>query len=186
MAIYGWHFLNVDRKLRYGDGRVVKTGRTLSLKKGDPELCKKGMHASRTIYQALWYATSYQRILCRVVVSGDIIEDEEKFVGRHRKVLWSVNANKPLLSFCLDCKKRYESNVHRKESRIRGYLQSGFDHTSSALNYSRIPNYEFMLFDSARRAYSQFRLYAQDYSPAELDWQEKHLLNLVNKYRKRL
>lgn len=83
----GWHFINSNLTLGYGDGRTVQVGVPLSMKGGGtPVTCQRGMHASAKPSDA----ASFQRgsVICRVKVSGQIDEDSDKFCGRTRTVLW--------------------------------------------------------------------------------------------------
>jgi hypothetical protein len=81
----GWHFLNNDRRLGYGDGRLVEAGQTYSCE-GKLVLCSNGMHGSRKLIDALQFAPG--NVLCRIDLQGEIIHDDNKSVARYRKVLW--------------------------------------------------------------------------------------------------
>ena len=84
--IYGfpaWHFLPVDKKLRYGDEREVKVGETLGIpNRIPPKLCRYGMHASVKLFDALQYAPG--PILCRVLVTGKTTVGRDKIAGLSR------------------------------------------------------------------------------------------------------
>jgi len=96
--IRAWHFVSAERALRFGDGRKVQTGRTYSYTdKAAPALCVRGMHASKHLVNALTYATG--PIVCRVDVWGDVVHGDDKLVGRHRAVLWTLDATKILHKF---------------------------------------------------------------------------------------
>lgn len=90
-VVYGWHLMPSDRKLRYGDGRRVFTGRRLSIPKGAAVvLCVRGMHAAVTLNSVMWSAVSCTPgVLSYVKVEGDIMAGPTKFAGRHRTVVWS-------------------------------------------------------------------------------------------------
>jgi len=79
--ILAWHFTD-GMKLR--DGRKVAVGKT-NHHKGDIALCRSGLHASRDPYDALQYAPG--TTLCRVECWGDIEEQDDKLVCRHREVI---------------------------------------------------------------------------------------------------
>jgi hypothetical protein len=82
-----WHFLPADCRLRYGDGRPITTGSVVSV--GDPSLlepCRYGMHASLDIIDALDYAPG--PVLCRVELTGRIIDDGDKHCAESRRVVW--------------------------------------------------------------------------------------------------
>lgn len=93
-SVVAYHFLVKSRKLRYNDRRVARIGETLEAKKSKlyafPCLCYWGMHASRTIRQAMHYAPG--PVLSLVSVSGDIVEEPgDKLCGRRRTVLKMVD-----------------------------------------------------------------------------------------------
>lgn len=93
MTIKAWHFINKRRRLGYGDGRVVRVGRTYKIK-GDPVLCHWGLHGSVRIVDALEYASG--PILCRVEIGGKIIKGDDKLVGTKRTVLSMVDITEEL------------------------------------------------------------------------------------------
>ena len=93
-----WHFTNENMTLGYGDGRKIVEGETLSCE-GDIVLCQNGMHGSKRIIDALQYAPG--PILTRVEITGDVVEGDDKIAGRHRKVLWSLDATEILHRFAV-------------------------------------------------------------------------------------
>ena len=95
-----WHLLSEDKRLGYGDGRLVEVGATLECK-GDPELCSNGMHGSVRLIDAAYYASG--PIVCRVEIEGDVIESEDKLCGRRRTVLWMLDATRLLHEFACRC-----------------------------------------------------------------------------------
>jgi hypothetical protein len=95
-----WHFLSEDKRLGYGDGRLVEVGVPLECE-GDPILCDNGMHGSVRLLDALRYAAG--PIVCRVEIEGDVIEGEDKLCGRRRTVLWMLDATKILHEFACSC-----------------------------------------------------------------------------------
>ena len=97
--VRAWHFLRDDGRLGYDDGRKAVVGETLSCD-GKPDLCEHGMHGSARLIDALRYAPG--PVLCRVEISGHVIEDDEKLVGRHRKCLWLRNVERELHLFACD------------------------------------------------------------------------------------
>ena len=98
--MFAWHFLSDDKRLGYGDGRLVEVGQTLKCD-GDPELCSNGMHGSVRLIDALIYASG--PIVCRVEIDGDVIEGEDKLCGRRRTVLWMLDATRILHEFACRC-----------------------------------------------------------------------------------
>jgi len=99
-AMKAWHFIRNDRRLGYGDNRIVKTGRTHSVS-GDICPCRNGMHGSKRIIDALGYARG--NIICRVDITGDIIEDDDKMAGRNRRVIWMRDVTNILHEFACRC-----------------------------------------------------------------------------------
>ncbi len=92
----GWHFLNENMKLGYGDGRKAEVGKTLSIPTHrTPACCDVGMHASERISQAASFQVG--PVMTRVLVSGDIDTASDKFCGRSRKVLWAGKLDAKIL-----------------------------------------------------------------------------------------
>jgi hypothetical protein len=102
-SILAWHWLAADRRLGFDDGRLVEPGQTLTVD-GEPELCKNGLHASRSILDALGYAPG--PIICRVRLSGRIVEGDDKLVGTERRCLWMVDATTILRKWAIWCAER--------------------------------------------------------------------------------
>jgi hypothetical protein len=88
-----WHWLAEDKRLRWGTKEKVRVGRTYTAT-GPLVMCENGMHGSRRLLDALQYAPG--GVLCKVEIWGEIQEGDDKLVGRHRKVLSMVNAEKML------------------------------------------------------------------------------------------
>ena len=95
-----WHFLAEDKRLGYGDGRLVEVGATLECE-SEPALCSNGMHGSVRLIDALIYASG--PIVCRVEIDGDVIEGHDKLCGRRRTVLWMLDATQILHEFACQC-----------------------------------------------------------------------------------
>ena len=93
-----WHFTNKNMTLGYDDGRKIVEGETLSCE-GNIVLCRNGMHGSKRIIDAVHYAPG--PILTRVEITGDVVEGNDKLAGRHRKVLWSLDATEILHRFAV-------------------------------------------------------------------------------------
>jgi len=109
-----WHFCGADRKLSKGDGRHIKTGRTLKYK-DDLWMCKSGLHASPTIYDALQYAPG--PILCKVVLGGKVIKGDDKSVAEERTVLKMRDVTNDLHEFACQCAERALRRVKVTDSR---------------------------------------------------------------------
>jgi hypothetical protein len=97
--IYGWHFLCDDGTAAGGyvppsDG---------SMEKIEPPivLCERGFHASKRPIDALRYANG--ALIRRVVMSGEIIEDDDKVVATQRRELWRADATIAMHRFAVWC-----------------------------------------------------------------------------------
>ncbi len=98
--VLAWHFLPEDRRLRYYPHTLVKPGQTLRVY-GPLLMCDRGLHASRRVLDALFYAPG--PIACRVLLSGKILEDPDKLCASKRKCLWMVDATRVLHEFACWC-----------------------------------------------------------------------------------
>ena len=87
-----WHFVANNKRLGYGDGRIVEVGNTYEIpdKSRPIKLCEYGMHASVRALDALQYAPGY--VCCLVELGGKIIEGDDKVVAESRKVLKMIDA----------------------------------------------------------------------------------------------
>jgi CO/xanthine dehydrogenase Mo-binding subunit len=89
-ALY-WHFIRVDEdgtpRLGYGDNRAVVVGETLRVE-GTPIPCRHGLHASKSILNALRYAAyGNEFALCSVMLGGDIVDEDDKSAANERTVI---------------------------------------------------------------------------------------------------
>jgi hypothetical protein len=99
-TMLGWYFSDVSETLRYGDGRKIKVGETHTVE-CEPVLCHQGLHASKTILDALEYAPG--NILFRVKLSGMVVHDTNKSVATSRKYLSRIDAENILRQFARQC-----------------------------------------------------------------------------------
>jgi hypothetical protein len=98
--VLGWHWLLNNGCLRLPPYSKVEVGQTLTAE-GPLELCNNGMHASRRALDALQYA--FGPIVCRVELSGEIVEGDDQLCARHRKVLAMADATEVLHEFACRC-----------------------------------------------------------------------------------
>ena len=91
-----WYFSNTDKKLRYGDDRIIQAGKMHTVK-GTPELCNHGLHASVRAIDALEYAPGSYVWFVDVTRSLDVGED--KICGQRREYLWGFDADEVLREF---------------------------------------------------------------------------------------
>lgn len=92
-SVLAWHFLQEDERLRYFPYTRVAVGQTLE---AEPPLllCRRGLHASRCVDDALLHAPG--PIVCRVRVWGSVQHGIGKLCGRYRHVLWMADASRAL------------------------------------------------------------------------------------------
>ena len=100
--ILAWHWAKADLKTQHSNEPIAK-GKTLKAT-GPLQLCENGMHASLNPMDALQYAPGL--MLCRVELSGEIIQGEDKLCASSRKVLWIANADHMLQEFACLCAER--------------------------------------------------------------------------------
>ncbi len=98
--VLGWHWLHNNGCLRYAPYSKVEVGQTLTAK-GPLKLCENGMHASRRALDALQYAPG--PIICRVELSGELLEGIDILCARRRKVLAMSDATRVLHEFACWC-----------------------------------------------------------------------------------
>jgi len=103
MRVLAWHFLPDDGQLRYPlNHRLVKVKPRQTLKvTGRLEICRRGLHASRRLIDALEYAPG--SLLERVELSGDMIKGHDKICARERTCLWLLDCTKLLHEFACRC-----------------------------------------------------------------------------------
>jgi hypothetical protein len=111
-----WHFLPANGRLRYDDGRVPKDGEKITVT-GPLLLCTNGLHASVSPLDALNYAPGLT--LCRVKLSGQILEGNDKACATERTILWRADATTVVVEFarwCVDrAKKHARAAAERKD-----------------------------------------------------------------------
>jgi hypothetical protein len=97
--VLAWHFLRSDKRLGYGDNRIVSLGETLKVNPDRIELCKFGLHASIRIRDALIFAGWENDIACRVKLGGKIVAGGNKLVASERTVIGWCEADRILHEF---------------------------------------------------------------------------------------
>ena len=129
-----YYFSNKDKKLRYGDGRQIRKGRTHKVK-GKPVLCGHGLHASKRAIDALDYAPDCY--LWVVELGGDIIEGDDKVVATERTYVDGFDAEDLLREFArkqalINIEKIYEYCSKEDYDLIVEYLETGSEDIRSA------------------------------------------------------
>jgi hypothetical protein len=107
-SLLAWHFLRADGQLRYGDSRIPKDREKLTIK-GPLLLCINGLHASVNPLDALSYAPGF--LLCRVRLSGQILEGNDKACATERTVLWRADATATVVEFAQWCAGRAKKHA---------------------------------------------------------------------------
>ncbi len=119
--IMAWKFLRADRRLGYGDGRMVEVGVPLEID-GPPVLCARGMHACRRAIQALKYAES--AIVARVECGGEIVEGDDKLTCTQLIPVAIFDATDALRHFARLCALDVIEKWDAPEI-VRRYLETG-------------------------------------------------------------
>lgn len=102
--IKAWHFATYDRRLAYQPWMEVAPGYIYS-EDGPIVICESGLHASRKLRDALAYAPgSY---LCRVEMWGEVAEEDDKLVARHRHVIAAKDVSAELRLWACWCVRQY-------------------------------------------------------------------------------
>ena len=95
-----FYFATEERKLRYNDGRAIIVGETHTVD-CEPIPCKQGLHASKRLLDALWYAPG--SILYLVELGGQIVETSDKVCASSRTYLAEFDATQLLIKFACQC-----------------------------------------------------------------------------------
>ena len=96
----GYHFHN--GRERYGSRRKIEAGKTYRVK-GEPVLCRHGLHASARIIDALKYAPPDTKYVCLVELGGSVKLDTDKAVATQRIVLQMMECETILHEFACWC-----------------------------------------------------------------------------------
>ena len=91
--ILAWHF--VSDTLR--DGSPIPPDGEWQHYKGECVMCESGLHASRSVLDALQYAPG--STICRVACAGIAEEQSDKLVSTHRFILWRLDGEEVLRAF---------------------------------------------------------------------------------------
>ena len=145
-----WHFLSEDKRLGYGDGRLIEVGQTLECE-GEPALCSNGMHGSAMLIDALYYANG--PIVCRVEIDGDVIEDTDKLCGRRRTVLWMLNATRILHEFACTCAEDALALVERPDERSVAAIAAKRRWLNGEITDEELDSARAAAWDAARAAW---------------------------------
>ena len=116
-----WHFSREDKRLNYGDGRLIEVGVTHTVEP-PVKLCEHGLHASKYAADALNYAPG--PVLWLVELSGEVIHDDDKSVATERKYLAEIDATELLREHARWCALQV-IELWDAPDVVRRYLESG-------------------------------------------------------------
>ena len=117
----GWHFCSADRRLGYGDGRLIEAGKTLSVD-CEPRLCLAGLHASVKALDGLRYAPGLHAGY--VELRGIVVLDDDKGVATERHTYWVVDATQTVLEWTRWCALRHVGKWDAPDVVLR-FLKTG-------------------------------------------------------------
>lgn len=127
-SIECWHFASANRRLGYGDGRLIVVGAVHEVAV-TPKCCETGLHGSIRAIDALKYSSG--PIISRVRISMEIDQQDDKLCGRRRKYLAVADATDELRSFSHWCALQV---IHLWDAPdiVRQYLETGDESTRGA------------------------------------------------------
>jgi len=184
--ITGYHFTGAT--LRNGEP-IPKPGEWL-IHTGEIIPCSSGLHASVTVLDALQYAPG--AMLHKVILAGELQphgDPVDKYVGRKRKILATIDATQLLWSFARWCALSVADKCDCPAI-VRQYLQTGDEKLRAAVRaaardaaraaawYAARDAASAAAWDAARDAARADAWYAA--RDAARDAQSKHLQSMVN------
>ena len=206
MQVHAWWFAEAGAddglvRLPHGDGREVRVGETLTVD-GPIIPCERGLHASRRVLDALDFAPG--PILCRVVLSGDVVEQTDKLAASARTVVAMGDVSHALHEFACRCAERALARerlagrepdarswaaVAAKRQWLRGEIDDAGLHAAWGAAWDAAWGAAWAAawgaaWDARGAAWGAFRAAAWDAAragarDAEEDWQEAELRSLV-------
>lgn len=101
--LLGWHYPDNNLKLRYGDGRRIRIGETLSID-GNPHLAKFGLHADVDPISATHFIDSRSsRVITRVALFGNVhFSTMGLAAATHRKVIAAYATGPAFVSYLVE------------------------------------------------------------------------------------
>jgi hypothetical protein len=134
--IKAWHFSNKQGTLGYGDGRQIVLGETLSVD-GIPVKCHYGLHGSKSILDAMGYASGCR--LWRVEIWEDIDSEDDKLCGKNRKALIDYGDIMPLIvKFAKSCSDRAQKHAkYAKYAKSAKYAKYAAESAAKSAKYAK-------------------------------------------------
>ena len=95
-----YYFASKDRRLRYGDNRLIEEGVTHTV---EPSLdrCDHALHAYRRAIDALRYA--HGPVICTVELGGEILHGDTRSIATKRTYLEVIDGESLISKFCRRC-----------------------------------------------------------------------------------
>jgi hypothetical protein len=123
--ILAWHFVGATLR----DGRPVPPDGEVLRHPGDLLMCASGLHASKRIIDAVYYAPG--TTICRVRCGGEGIKYTDKLACTERTILWRVDGENLLRKFA---RQQALSVIHLWDAPavVREYLETGDESKRSA------------------------------------------------------
>jgi hypothetical protein len=116
--IRAYHFVNATLR----DGSAIPANGEWLTFEGKLSICKRGLHASKHVADALTYAPG--TTLCLVDIDGDMVEQEDKVCAAKRRIVARFDATELLRA---DARASALSVIHlwKAPAIVRQYLESG-------------------------------------------------------------
>lgn len=172
-----WHFLPNDSKTQFDPRIPVSVGTVLEVPADRVKLCKYGLHASSRIIDALQYAPG--AMLCRVQLSGKILQGDDKLVASRREVLAMADATAILHEMAWWSAEQCLQNI--KDDQHRAAARAAIDATRGYLA-GKVTAKELSAAESAARSAAESAAWSAAESAAESaarSAQETHLVGLA-------
>ncbi len=173
-----WHWCSNDMRTSHTDEPIV-VGEKLTVE-GPIKLCKRGLHASEDILDALWYAPG--AIVCRVKLSGRIDKGGDKLVASERLVEWCVDATDILVQWARECADRVaDTDEDTNAAADYAFLANNTTDRDSFLVAAAVCAADAACDAAAARAAVGNARY--DARKEEKNWQRNRLLRLIEEKR---
>ena len=121
-----FYFSGTDLKLKYDDNRPIKKGITHEVE-GEITPCENGLHASKRLVDALFYAPG--PMLWLVELGGDVVEKEDKVAASKRTYVEGPLHIKEVLE------KLIESQINLVPKLKKEFFRNSFLGISNLISY---------------------------------------------------
>ena len=183
----GYKWLTSENKSINGDKISWKKSIWVKREPKRLQLCKYGLHASKTPLQSLGYV--YGDKWWVVEAKGKIINSDDKFVASEMKIIKRLPVKKILVKFAVLCAKRCLTNYEKEypnDDRPRKAIEAAENYVKNPTKENESAAWSARSARSARSAGSATWSAARSARSAEYEWQNKTLINLIKKYFQKL